>query len=312
MNAHPTGFDSFMATLSEVLELPRYLVTLAAHGLTAGVARWFLAFVAWTALGWFVDAPFTPGLLETLIGWLPHSFSSGLVAFLFAVGPLAWSASAFWRPGEGRIWHERVGAFDPSEEEAEVIDAALAALGREATHPLTNLSIYVIDTNDKFAFVRGQALILSRALVESESLPAVLAHELNHARSTDGRLMQALDRLVLWGDPLVRARDEDTRREYGGMAALVSGGLRWLLRIAGGSLTMRCMAPLWAPYWRRRERAADESAVDLGQGPALAQYLKDWEQPKERPHPRLLFNLQQYERIAYRRDVLQAAPRAHA
>jgi len=292
MNTHPTGVDDFFATLSEVAELPLYLLTLCIQALTAGAARWLLALLAWSALGLFVDMRLSPGF----------------VAFLCMTGPLVWSAAAFWLPGEGRLWHEQVGAFDPSEGEAQLIDTAFETLGREATRPLSGLSIYVVDTNDKFAFIRGRALILSRGLVESGSLAAVLAHELGHANSTDGRLMQALDRLVLWGDPLVPAREESTLREYGGLAALVVGTLRWVIRIAGGSLTLRLMSPLWARYWRKRERAADEFVVSLGHGPALAQYLKDWEQPKEQPHPRLLFNLQQYERIAYRCDVLLGTP----
>ncbi len=292
METGPTAIDRFMATLSEVFELPLYLATLFVQAITAGAARWCLGALTWTVLALFRDVPFSPEF----------------IGYLCALGPLVWSAWTFWQPGEGRLWHERVGAFDPSEGEAQLMDAAFDALGRDATQPLSSLAIYVVDTNDKFAFVRGRALILSRGLVESGSLAPVLAHELGHACSIDGRLIQALDRLVLWGDPLVRARDEDTRREYGGMAALVAGALRWIVRVAGGSLTLRLMSPLWARYWRKRERAADEYAVALGQGPALAQYLKDWEQPKERPHPRLLFNVQEYERIAYRRDVLLAMP----
>jgi Zn-dependent protease with chaperone function len=287
-----TATERFLATLSEVCELHLYLATLVVQAVTAGAARWCLAVLGWTAFGLFVDLPFSPEF----------------VGYVCALGPLVWSAWAFWQPGEGRLWHERVGAYDPSEGEAQAIDAAFEVLGRAATQRLSSLCIYVVDTNDKFAFVRGRTLIISRGLIESGLLAPVLAHELGHACSTDGRLIQALDRLVLWGDPLVSAREENTRREHGGMAALVVGVLRWAVRIAGGSLTVRLMSPLWARYWRTREKAADEYAVALGQGPALAQYLEDWVQPSDRPHPRLLFNLQEYERVAYRRDTLLAPP----
>jgi Zn-dependent protease with chaperone function len=290
MDTRQSAANDFTATLREVCELPLYLMTLAAEALTAGYARWWLALIGWTVLGWIHPVPFDPRF----------------VGFLCAVGPLVWSAWAFWQPGEGRTWHRQVGAFDPSEGEIRLIDAAFDALGPEATQPLRKLSIYIVDTNDKFAFVRGRSLILSRSLVHSSSLPPVLAHELGHACSTDGRLIQALDRLVLWGDPLVRGRDEDTFREHGGFALLLTGALRWTARVAGGSLTLRWMAPLWASYWRKRERAADEYAVALGQGPALAQYLESWEQPKERSQARLLFNLQEHERVAYRLDTLLA------
>lgn len=289
MNAHPSEVDRFLATLSEVLQQRRYLVTLAVQGLTAGYARWWLGWLTWSVLGWFVELPFDPVF----------------VGYLCALGPLIWSASSFWHPGEGRLWHRRVGAFEPSESELRRIKAAIVALGPEAVRQLDGLSVYVVDRSEPFAFIRGNSLILSRGLVEDDTaLVAELAHEVGHACSIDGRLMQALDRLVLWGDPLVRARDEDTLREYGRMAMLVTGVLRWALRIAGGALTMRLLAPLWAPYWRTRERAADEKAVSLGQGPSLAAHLKAWVQPSDRPHPRLLFNLQEYERTAYRLDVL--------
>lgn len=289
MHSTDTELNYFLAVLGEVCELPRYLLTLVVQAATAGVSRWLLGVMLWSVLGWIVDVPFSPSV----------------VGYVCALAPLVWSASAFWHPGGGWLWHQRVGAFDPSVQENRRIDAAFDALGPDATAPLRSLSIYVVDEVDRFAFVRGQSLILSRGLVDSDALPAVLAHEIGHARSIDGRLMQALDRLALWGDPLMRARDVDTLKEYGVLAALASGGLRWLLRLAGGSLTLRCLLPLWSPHWRRRERAADECAVALGQGPALAKFLENWEQPAERPEPRLLFNLQEYERIAYRLDVLR-------
>lgn len=288
MTAHPNGADRFLETLSEVLKLRRYLVTLVIHALTAGVVRYWLGKLTWTVLGWLVHLPFDPGF----------------VGYLCALGPLIWSASSFWHPGDGWLWHRLVGAFDPSERELAAIMNAITALGPEAVEGLGGLSVYVIDRSEPFAFVRGNSLIVSRGLVEGDSLVAVLSHELNHACTIDGRLIQALDRLVLFGDPLARARDEDTLREFGKMAALVTGALRWALRIAGGALTQRMLAPLWAPHWRQRERAADERAVKLGQGPPLAEHLEAWVQPTDRPHPRLLFNLQEYERTAYRIDVL--------
>jgi Zn-dependent protease with chaperone function len=308
MDTQTTAVDRFMATLSEVTPLRQYLATLVVQAATAALARWFLGVAGWTALGLILHAPFTPGFVEALFAPFVDTFSPGFIAFLFAVGPLVWSAAAFWRPGTGRLWSERIGAFNPSEGESQLVDAAFEVLGRDATRPLRKLHIYVVDTNDKFAFVRGIALILSRGLVEEGPLAAVLSHELNHACTTDGRLMQALDRLVLWGDPLVRARDEETMKEFGVLAALFVGCLRWLFRLAGGSLPLRWMSPVWAPYWRRRELAADERAVSLGQGPTLAHHLKSWELPKERPRPRLLFNLQQYARVNYRRDVLESPP----
>lgn len=189
-----------------------------------------------------------------------------------------------------------------------MINAAFATLGWEATKSLRELDIYVIDTNDLFAFIRGNALIVSRAQVESPTLAAVLSHEISHASTTDARLMLALDRLVLWVDPLAQGDDENPRREHGTRAGLIMGSLRLMLRIAGGDLTQRLLSPLWAPYLRERERAADLNAVALGQGPALAKHLKAWKQPSDHPNPRVLFNLQWQDRVAYRLDTLLSEP----
>jgi Zn-dependent protease with chaperone function len=266
------------------LELRLYLVTLGIQGFIWYWAVWLV----WSVMGWFGGLPLDPEA----------------AGFVGALGLCCWSASAFWWPGEGRRWHEHVGAFDLSDREGRQMDFAFGVLGDAATARLKELGVYVVDTDDLFAFVRGIALIVSRGLVWSEFLAAVLAHELGHVSSTDARLMQALDRMVLWGDPLVRGRDEDTLREYGPLAAFVSGCLRLFLRLAGGSLTLRALSPQWASYWRGRERVADGNAIALSQNILLGRYLKGWKQPTDCAKPRLLFNLQQYERVEKRLDYL--------
>jgi Zn-dependent protease with chaperone function len=65
---------------------------------------------------------------------------------------------------------------------------------------------YVLDDPLPSAAVRGTTVILSRGLLESASLAAVLAHELGHINSLDGHLTEALNRLALWDDPLAPRR----------------------------------------------------------------------------------------------------------
>ena len=56
---------------------------------------------------------------------------------------------------------------------------------------------FVLDEPQPDAAVCGDTLMLSRGLLESEYLPAVLAHELGHLASSDGKLTAAINRLVL-------------------------------------------------------------------------------------------------------------------
>lgn len=294
MNTYPRAAEQFLETLREVSKLRLYLLTLVVQALTAGIVRKWLGQRIWLVLGWFLPLPLSPGL----VGWL------------CMLGPLFWSLSAFWWPGNGSLWCRRVGAFHPSRGESRKIDLAFEALGEAATKRLRKLAIQVIDTADRFAFIRGITLMLSRGVVESDDLKPVLAHELTHAVTIDGRLMLALDRLTLTGTPLSRTHDQDTRREEGGGAAGIIACLRWILLLADGTLTMRALWPMWAADLRRRERAADAGAVALGQGPALAEVLKNWKEPTDRPRRRMLwlFNLQNHDRVPYRLDILLQEP----
>jgi hypothetical protein len=69
------------------------------------------------------------------------------------------------------------------------------------SHSSTRLPLpqswFVIDTPPPDAAVSGNTLMLSRGLLESDHLPAVIAHELGHLATPDGRLTAALNRLIL-------------------------------------------------------------------------------------------------------------------
>jgi Zn-dependent protease with chaperone function len=294
MDTNPKVGERFFVTLREVGRLRLYLVTLALELLTAGLVRRWFGRKIWLVIGLVHHMPFSP----QFVGWA------------CMLGPLLWSLSAFWLPGSGSWWCWRVGAFNPSRREARKLDLAFEAIGDHATKRLRRLVIYVVDTEDRFVFIRGITLIVSRGLIESDDLVPALSHELGHACTTDGRLMLALDRLALFGDPLAGNRDEDARREEGPGAAGILAALRWGLRIAGGTFTLRLLWPAWANYLRKRERAADAYSVALGYGPGLAHHLENWKQPTDRPHRRLLrlFNMQNHDRVAYRLDILLEEP----
>jgi hypothetical protein len=67
--------------------------------------------------------------------------------------------------------------------------------------------------------------MLSRGLLENEYLPAVLAHELGHLDTSDGKLTAALNRLII--NPLPRTREKQPKERD----VLVVGGERFLLMV---------------------------------------------------------------------------------
>jgi Zn-dependent protease with chaperone function len=164
---------------------------------------------------------------------------------------------------------------------------------------------WVLDHPLPEAGVRGAALILSRPLLESDSLAAVLAHELGHLQTIDGRLTEGLDRLRIWDDPLRPLDDDDEAFEAD--AGLPLFALRWLIRLAGGGAGETVLAPAWAAYWRSREFAADSHAAALGQADDLARHLADHEQPLDFACRSLPFNPSQHPPVAHRIDRLLAA-----
>ena len=272
-----------------------YLLTLAGEAMLGAGVRWLLTYLGASALGLLF--PLGPG-------------AEGL-AWFAALAPLLFSLAGLLLPGRGRLWSRRLGARAPSAEEAAALEDALALL-RSADPSLPGPSrCYVLDDPLPEAAVRGRALVASRGLFETDALAAVLAHELGHANSLDGRLTEALDRLALWGDPLAPHRPEHGKeerfesREQGG--GLLLGCARWALRAAGGTLAQQLLSPFWAAHWRAREYAADAYAASLGQAEDLARHLIEQVLPFDLPQRRLLFNSAQHPPAAHRVERLLAS-----
>jgi Zn-dependent protease with chaperone function len=212
-----------------------------------------------------------------------------------ALIPTAWSMLAMLTPvGSAWWWRTRAGGRDPSTREQAAYQDAVELLQTYSSRPLPlPARWFVLDIPQPDAAVCGNALMLSRGLLESEDLPAVLAHELGHLATTDGRLTAALNRLVVFSSPLGptaeeereqprerRQRDEPEREARDDAEALWFGlllVLRVLARIAvfaKGGLGLRVTGPILGRYWRQREYKADEYAASLGQADELADFLE--------------------------------------
>jgi Peptidase family M48 len=122
---------------------------------------------------------------------------------LVALLPTAWSAIALFNPAGGAWWWQtRAGGREPSKREQLAYQDAIELLQTNSQKPLPlPRHWFVIDNPSPDAAVCGDTLMVSRGLLETNHLPAVLAHELGHLASPDARLTTAINRLIVFSTP---------------------------------------------------------------------------------------------------------------
>lgn len=227
---------------------------------------------------------FVVALLVLLAKGEPLSGAEGWAEL--ALIPTGWSILALLTPfGGGWWWAQNMGGREPSERERDAFHDAVQLLEAGAAGPLRLPSLwFVVDEPQPDAAVCGNTLMLSRGLLESEFLAAVLAHELGHLATSDGKLTAALNRLVI--NPLPKTRERQPNQHdvvvVGGDRFLLTvtcfgaglWTLRKIIRFAQGGLGLRFFGGLWGGYWREREYTADQYAATLGQADELADFLE--------------------------------------
>lgn len=215
-------------------------------------------------------------------------------AMVAGFAPIAWSLLAFVYPGRGIWWRRKSGGRSLSTRELETIHSLLDLYDQQRRHgepePPTPSAVFIVEDPEPQAAVRGRAVMITSGLMRRvEALRGVLAHELFHVRS-DGRIIEALNRLALWGDPVGPRRPRDqvvgppptagaARAEANfALLGLVFAFFRFIFRvvvfIAGGTLGQLLLRPLWMHYWRQREYLADAYTARLGAGYELLDYLE--------------------------------------
>jgi Zn-dependent protease with chaperone function len=213
-----------------------------------------------------------------------------------AILPTILSAIALLNPaGTGWWWRARTGGRRPSERERLAYQDAIDLLQAHTTRPLPlPKDWFVLDLPTPEAAVCGHTLMLSRGMLDNEHLPAVLAHELGHLATPDGRLTAAINRLVI-RPPLLRADGhyEGTRIDfYDPRIMLPLFGIRTIawaakkaLAFANGGFGLRLTRPIWGVYWRAREYTADQYAASLGLAEDLAEFLETHALMHDHPVP---------------------------
>jgi Zn-dependent protease with chaperone function len=239
--------------------------------------------------------------------------------------PTAWAILALISPlGGGWWWRQNLGGRQPTAEERGAYEEALASLSQRAIRPLPKpAGWFVLDYPELDAAVCGDSLMLSRGLIESEYLPAVLAHELGHLATSDGKLTAALNRLVIHPPPLGEEREQVRGRAWVVPEDRFTFGLfgvqalwwliRFAVRFAKGGLALRLFGPFWGSYWREREYLADAYAASLGQGERLAFFLELHALVHDHPVPFIWLTEHTHPPVALRVAKLRAlARRVHA
>jgi Zn-dependent protease with chaperone function len=261
----------------------------------------------------------------------PHG---GLEWALVALIPTAWSTIALFNPTGGAWWWQtRAGGREPSKREQLAYQDAVQLLQSNAVRPLPLPEHwFVIDSPQPDAAVCANTLMLSHGLLETDHLPAVLAHELGHLGSPDARLTAALNRLIVLSTPFragaaaerprpqmeLVPRLQYTPRETPsafdlepGLTQALFGFLRFLFitsLFAKGGLGLWLTGPIWGRYWRTREYHADQYAAGLGQADELADFLEVHALIHDNPIPFLWLTEHTHPPTELRIDRLRSTP----
>ncbi len=236
-----------------------------------------------------------------------------------ALIPTGWAILALITPlGGGWWWRTNLGGREPSTRERDAYQTALEELHAQAARPFREpASWFVLDTPHPDASVCGNTLALSRGLLETPYLTAVVAHELGHLNTSDGRLTAALNRLLINPVPLRGPEPREARRGVTVetkvlLTITLVGIVVWtssrLLRFASGGFGLRLLAPFWGSYWREREYLADQYAASLGQAEDLADFLEVYALMHDQPVPLIWLTEHTHPPTELRVDRLRTVP----
>jgi Zn-dependent protease with chaperone function len=246
----------------EVRQLPGYalyLLTLFCQLLAAWV-RGASVFLVLSFVGLFAPWSIPAAPLAWIAAVVPPA-ASLLCLFL---APLQWMMGYWWEMSEG--------GRAPVPDEREAFEDAIATIELEDLRFKRPRHWFVAEEAGYNASIFAHSMCVTRGLLESdEAAPAFISHEYPHLRLGDGRLLCALQFLVLW--PMEKPKILPLRSLPG----------RALLWVGGGAAVEWFFEKAWQTYWRSREYASDHYTIRVGQGPVFARSLRAHSMPYEQP-----------------------------
>jgi Zn-dependent protease with chaperone function len=244
-----------------------YAITLAGQ-FFAALARVLVSFIVLALIALVTGWPIPSNWIALAIGFGPLIIS--LLALL--VPPLI-------APLDGHWWEISSGGRPPEQDEQEAFDRAIDELREYDPNLRVPKHWFVAEEAERNAAAYAKTMRVDRGLLESPyATAAVIAHELGHLNSGDGRFSSAIRLMLL--------ADMPTPMLYP-LWSLPFRGFAWF---ASGTAVLHFMANPWEMYWRSREFAADLYAARLGQGPALARTLEHDSLPYEQSVPRMRYS----------------------
>jgi Zn-dependent protease with chaperone function len=221
---------------------------------------WVLLYAGTLALQF--GCAFFRAIVAYIVLWLAFTIGGystapvNTLALVIAYGPLVVSLATLILPLGGWWWEQQSGGRSPSERERLVFEDAITTLTQHDPDLRPPRRWFVTDEQELNAAVYADTLKITRGLLESGYLEAVLAHELGHLNSSDARLAAALHRMTT-----------PPRRQ-------VHRGFQTIALVATGGLAVKLTRAPWGVYWRAREHHADLYAANLGQAQGLAMFLE--------------------------------------
>jgi Zn-dependent protease with chaperone function len=202
-----------------------------------------------------------------------------VVGIILGFGPYLWSLAGLIGLTSGVVpSYFYSGARRASRREREMVTPQLDALISKGVRGPR--AWYVVDQPYTGAWVTGRVLFLTHDAVRSPFLRPIIAHELGHLNSSDGRLSLALYCLVFPGAIFFyQFLYEWTKSVAATPGCLVVLGAFFLFAplwiaialLFGGWSVLILLHPLRL-YWRQREYMADKYAARLGEARTLADY----------------------------------------
>ena len=200
--------------------------------------------------------------------------SLGWWIFLIAIYPVLFSLATllFLPSGGGLLMRQEMNARKPSDRERNAISQALDVLTVDRPGVERPKRFYVVNALDQNAYVVGTTLYVAKGLFDTPWFIPMIAHELGHLNSLDGRLILAVRRMVFpglfrFGGYILRTQREDF---FTWLYGLLFG---LLMMVLSGGMGLALLSSGWRWYWRSREYAADDYAASLGQAMPMADYL---------------------------------------
>jgi Zn-dependent protease with chaperone function len=220
-----------------------------------------------------------------------------------AVGPVAWSlVGLVTTAGAGWWWKLAEGGRAPSTREAAAYTQALASLRAHQPDLRVPRHWFVLDEAQLNAAALGDTVMLTRQLLASDDISAVLAHELAHLAGPEARVSVAINRLAVLPNAYARLRKRP-------MSVWLAPVVFWAW-LASGAAGFALANPIWHAWYRDREYVADRYAADLGFRHELADFLETNALFYDAPVPFAFLSKQSHPPTELRIDRLREQPHA--